>query len=343
MLEARYRCIGSRPWWAGFGLGLLLCVPLWAAGADGGFVTLHGEVVSSAPLGLLQVELRPAFAGDRTFVVRGEVSPLGEFQFSSVRPGWYNIRVVDESTRSVQEKQVLVDGNSTITMELQEPKRQAGRSGSVSVGQLAQKVPRAASKEFKAGMKAIKSGTAEVATMHLKKALAIYPKYVDALNALGLCDVMRQHRRQAADEFRAAVALDPYHAASWSNLSVVLYALKQFGEAADAAQRAVSLDAGLIKARFMLGMSLHALKNEDKAALVYLQESADQFPQAHITVSEILAANGSRADAAQHVRLYLEHFDGSVDRAAAEKWLEELEAPPQQRSAAVYPSGEAKP
>ncbi len=327
---------GTAPWGgaaaslrrlSGFGLGLLLSLTVWSCPPDGGTASLSGEVLSQGSLNGLEVELLPVGPG-ASFGGQAEVSPFGGFEISDVCPGWYQLQLLDRSGRVIQEEQVLVGPATRVMLQPSIPEPQGSGSTSVSVRQLAAKIPRAAVREFEAALKALRGSAAEVAALHLKKALAIYPRYVDAHNELGVCEILQKHPDRAVPEFRAAVTLDPYAAAPWSNLGVALFALKRYGEAADAAQHAVRLDPGLMKARFMLGMSLYATKSDDRAALVYLEESADEFPRAHLAAAEILAADGSRAKAATQVREYLKQFDGTANRQAVETWLKDLETNP---------------
>ncbi len=313
--------------WAPVGLGMLLCLPVW--GSDvGGAASLRGEVVSRGPLSGSELELwnnQSSFSPIR----RADLRLSGSFEFSDLESGWYNLRVLNAQGQVVSDRQVYVGGPDTmVTIELQGQDSQQSKSGSVSVGQLAQKIPRAASAELQKAQKAMRDKDIEMAALHSRKALSIYPQYVEAHNELGACAILQKQLPEAADEFRAAVALDSYRAGSWSNLGVALLALKQYDDAADAAQHAVQLDASLLSARYVLGMSLHAKKSDEKTALMYLEQSAEQFPNAHLAAAEILAANGSRVDAVAQVQQYLAHPDATADRQAVEAWLQRLEAQP---------------
>ena len=91
------------------------------------------------------------------------------------------------------------------------------------------------------------------------------------------------------------------------------------------ARRALKLDPGLLKVRFVLGMSLVSDGGDKAEALDNLQRAAVEIPKAHLLVAKILADTNRREDAAKQLQDYLSSSPADdLNRQRIEVWLEEL-------------------
>ena len=133
------------------------------------------------------------------------------------------------------------------------------------------------------------------------------------------------HFKEAADQFQKAVDLVPDYPMALANLSVALCRLEQYREAAEVARRALRLDPGLLKVRYVLGLSLASVGGNQTEALDNLVRAATEVPTAHLLAAKILAETDRRTDAAKQLEDYLRSSpaDGA-DRHKIEAWLEQL-------------------
>jgi len=91
---------------------------------------------------------------------------------------------------------------------------------------------------------------------HLRKALAIFPAYVEAHNDLGVRYMQQRLFEQAAAEFQEAANMDPGAVRPIANLALAWIALHRYADAESAARRAIAADAGFPPARRALSLAV---------------------------------------------------------------------------------------
>ena len=101
--------------------------------------------------------------------------------------------------------------------------------------------PDKAISEFNQATTLIKAQKAKEAISHLQKAIAIYPKFVSAHNALGLA-YLDQDDERAKGEFKEGAKLDDKFPGSFLNLGLLSIAKKDFPNAASELEMAASLN-----------------------------------------------------------------------------------------------------
>jgi Ca-activated chloride channel homolog len=111
----------------------------------------------------------------------------------------------------------------------------------ISVSKLDLKAPGKARKEYEKAFKLLYKKDYQSAAEHLGQAVSIYPEFVAAHNALGSSYLAVGQNEQARDEFARAVALDDHLPISHLNLGCAEFALKHYGEAEAAVQKASSI------------------------------------------------------------------------------------------------------
>jgi Ca-activated chloride channel family protein len=112
-------------------------------------------------------------------------------------------------------------------------------SDSVSVLDL--KAPGAARREYDKGLQFVAQNKFDSAVEHLTKAIAIYPSFVAAHNALGLAYMHLGQNDQAHKEFTQALSLDDHLPYTYLNLGRSELALKNYPAAQKSIQKAASL------------------------------------------------------------------------------------------------------
>jgi len=295
--------------------------------------------------------------GDRGVVVRGQISSVGtlatsltvelltnghsisgstlvaldgSFEFPSVVPGTYELRVIGASGAIAHQQRVFINGpeqNLAINIPGQ-PNTVTNGGGTVSIRQLQHKVPSEASKEFSRGMAASKKGDEQRAVDHFQKAVSIDPEFADAHNNLGAAYAALGQLEPATEQFQKAIDLVPDHSLALSNLGIVLCRLEHYPEAEQVARRALRLDSGLLKMRYILAVSLIARHGDNTEALENLERAAAEVPNAHLLAADILSQAGRRDDAAKQLEQYLSSVsEHDMERPRLEAWLAQLRQP----------------
>jgi tetratricopeptide (TPR) repeat protein len=95
------------------------------------------------------------------------------------------------------------------------------------------KVPPEAKNSYQAAMDALAHNDTALAIENLKKALIIYPKYLRALNDLGVIYLKTGRLAEAVTTFRQAIKIDESFVYPRLNLGVTLNRMGKYGEAAD--------------------------------------------------------------------------------------------------------------
>ena len=292
-------------------------------GADNGVV--RGQVSSDNPLvGSFTVEL---FSTRPTAVISASLDPGGGFEFHGVAPGAYQLRLTGAAGAIIYEELVFInDGYQHLSIQVPvKPLTVRPNDATVSFRQLQHKVPAEAQKEFGKGNSASIKGDLPRALNHFQKAVTLDPEFADAFNGIGMTYAALGELQQAADQFQKAIDLVPDHVGAAANLSIVLCKLKHYHEAGELARRALKINPGLLKLRYVLGISLVNEGGSRVEALDNLQRATVEVPGAHLLVAKILAETGRREEATQHLEDYLRSPAArDLDRPAVEAWLEQL-------------------
>ena len=287
--------------------------------------TLRGQIYFETPIiGSLTVELVGQMGAG---AMNASLQSGGEFELHGVAPGVYQLRLTAAGGAVVHEEPVVVTGgNQHLSIQVRSKAKNGVSAGStVSIRQLQHKIPVDAQREYGKGKAASAKGNPSVALDHFEKAIQLDPKFADALNDIGVTYAALGQLQQAADHFQKAIDLVPDHPAAAANLSIALCKLEHYREAGAMARRALRLDPGLLKVRFVLGISLSTEDGDKAEALDNLQRAAAEIPKAHLLLAKILAATNRREEAARHLQDYLSSATSDdVDRQKVEGWLEEL-------------------
>jgi len=189
-------------------------------------------------------------------VDRVSVARDGSFELDGVTAGEYELRLADPNETIVERQFVSVHGPvQGVIFRLEGTERARPVSGTVTVHSLLHPPPAAAHKEFLRAAKAAIKGAGEEAIRHLRKALAIFPAYVEAHNDLGVRYMQQGAYEQAADELQEAVKLDPGAVRPIANLALAWIALRRYADAESAARRAIAADPGFAPARRALSLA----------------------------------------------------------------------------------------
>jgi tetratricopeptide (TPR) repeat protein len=289
---------------------------------------VRGEISPVMPgLGSVTVELTATGGGPTE---RTSIAGDGTFEIRAAQAGVYELRLTGAGGAVLHQETVMLSaGNPTLSIRLSEGPSSAGSSGSalgtVSLHQLAHKVPPQARKAFDKGEQAEAKGRHQQAAELFRQATSIDPEFADAFSELGVVESRQGDLEHALDDFQKAVDLVPDHAAALSNLSIVLAKMGRYDEASAAARRALQYMPGSGKLRFILATSLLRVKGDSDEVLENLERSTSEIPGAHLVAARLLMRRGKRTEALHHVEDYLRATPADdQDRSRAMSMLAEL-------------------
>lgn len=184
-------------------------------------------------------------------------------------------------------------------------------------------LPSGAIKEFRRSEKCVGSGDYSCAAQHLQKALKADPQFVEAHNNLGASYLQLSRYQDAIGEFEAAIALDEKMAAPHRNMSLALFSLRRYAEAETAAREALTLNPQQKAAQYSLGRALAAQGNNSSEAEQLLRESLSEFPDARLSLAQVLMNRCANLEAAAQLRTYLESKGVEPDtRRRVQVWID---------------------
>ena len=251
----------------------------------------------------------------------------GQFNFPGLNPGIYYV-VVDGDTRyegGNQTVEVFPNAPSYVNLVLREktaePKKKAT---TVSAGELGQKVPSAAQKEFDRASTASKQGKTDQAISHYRKALEIFPNFLMARNDLGAQLMAQGKLDEAAEELRMAIAIDPKAFNPRLNLGMVLVKQHLFADAAAELRKALSLDATSASAHFYLGLALIGMEDSENAEKEFKTAynlGGTKYALALFHLGELYFSRGDRAAALKAFQLYLTESPDAANAAHVKQMI----------------------
>lgn len=202
------------------------------------------------------------------------------------------------------------------------------------------KAPKDAKKAFEKGMKAKDIESAE---KHFREAVTVYPEYADAWVALGLTHEQRQRLPEAREAYEKAVALDANLVRPYVQLAIMSVTAGNWKEAADLSARAISLHPSAFpNVYFANALANFNLANADVALVsakrAHQLDHGRRMPGALLIIASVLNFKGDHAGAAQHLRTYLEWVPNAADAAQVRSQLAEIEKKLGTASATAPPS-----
>lgn len=237
----------------------------------------------------------------------------GQFTFPGLTPGTYVLVIEGDRVRyetTTANCEVFPGSPALLNIVLREKKTSssAKNGNSIAVAELDAAVPSKAKKEFDRASVAAHEGKTKEAIAHLRQALAIYPRYLMALNDLGAQLLSEGKLEEAAEELRKALEIEPKAFNPNLNLGIVLVQQQKFADAAAPLKAAVSLDASSAAARLYNGIALEGVHNYSEAEreLRTAHElGGNPFALALFHLGEVYLDLGDRARAATALRDYL--------------------------------------
>jgi len=216
--------------------------------------------------------------------------------------------------------------NSSLT-PLQTP------SGSVS--KLDLKAPGKAQREFEKGYQFLLRKELQTGVQYLSHAIAIYPSFVAAHNALGTAYLNLSENDKARDEFATAVSLDEHMPNSYLNLGCAHLVLHDYKAAEEDFKKASSL--APLDSQIQLALAYGEFENKDYSAVIASARELHRHPHqglalVHFFAAAAFEAQGNLSASQSEMKLLLQEDRKSPSVDDFRKILTELKSEEKRRA-----------
>ena len=300
----------SRPRWlqlARLGVVALLVwlAPLNAAARQGQgqsptpsrHVTIRGQVIS--PAGRVVQRVMVKVAGRGGINLTTFANDNGNYEFNDLPAGTYSLTAGSMVDPTLSSDAVETDTSRTATdflnINLYLRERRVSESGGgkaklVSAVDAGQRVPGAASKAFKQGLKLKERHQPDEALASFSRALELYPEYYQALAARGDLYLDKHLPTEAAADFASALKYNARYAPALRGAGYCQLEKREFAAAAQLFEQTIAADPENADALLLLGMADFELDRREasmKALHQALKLDALRAARAHIHLGHV--------------------------------------------------------
>ncbi|MGH9881500.1 MAG: tetratricopeptide repeat protein, partial [Pyrinomonadaceae bacterium] len=217
------------------------------------FHTIHGRIYS--PSGqTITTPLKVSLEGNETPYTSTVTDADGSFVFRALPAGEYRIRVdggtqFQDALETASIFREASTGSRTVTVAIQMRLKEALDPAFASV-------PKDALDRYKKGVALAREGNSKKAVDHLKDAVSIYPKFVPALNELGVEYMKLAQPDKAAEALEASLKITPDSFVPRLTYGIALLNQKKFAEAETQLSMALKKNDKSPTAHMYLGIAL---------------------------------------------------------------------------------------
>lgn len=258
--------------------------------------------------------------------------PEGGFVFTRVTDGDYLIETFETETYEATSTEVILRPiprrPTYLNVFIDIPLRNAPATmpAGVIAADVDLNVPKAASKHYRNGTKALKSGDSASAVAELREAIAAYPNYYAARLELGRQLRLEKRFKEAEEILNPLAQIAPGRAEPRLEYGIVLLELKRSGEAANELSEALQLEEANWATHLYLGWAL--LESRPQEAAPHFKRALElderKAARAHLALARLADAQGMRQLAIQHLDAYLTLMPNAPDAEAARKLADKL-------------------
>ena len=271
----------------------------------------------------------------------------GHFQFRNLRSGNYYVEVEAGAAGYERQKQRVEaiafnerrsGGGEVFRVDfVLKPMKATGKgdqpAGAGAGGVLFhQQVPEAARKEFERGSKEADKNSFDNAAAALKRAIALFPDYYDALELLGTEYVKRNDFAAALPLLTHAVEINHDGWRGFYSLGIAQCETNNCGEGIKSLRRATELNPNSPNVNMRLGMALMQSAETRGEAIQALEkvtrQAKDSVPQAYFYLGILYSKNNQYGEAAEA----LEHFLRVYPQAGEQDKLKQMIAQLRQKA-----------
>lgn len=261
----------------------------------------------------LKIELLSGSTGIK--MMEAYTNQRGEAELVNVPVGTYQISVTGQTIQRTVSDFFDIDPRRTtqtvfvrVKPAVQEGNNQTGGGAAVPVRDL--NIPQSASKQFDQATEAMNHQDWQKAVAHLNRAVAIYPKYVEAYTNLGAA---YEHIGDPAHEREAltkAIVLDGNFAPALMNLGMLSIIEKKYPEAEDELGRASAADPTNPQVLMLLAQAQLLNKHFDQAIAsadkLHALPHHEKYAKAHYIAARAFEHENRASDAAIQLQEFLD-------------------------------------
>lgn len=274
-----------------------------------------------------RVELRSA--REQQNITAAYTNNDGQFEIDNLPAGTYDVIITHGLAQD--HEQVVIDGSSApVTFRLAEQQAgdtKAGNNATVSVEEM--KIPKKAREHFEKANQALKKQKLDDAVKEAEAALAIAPRYAQALTLRGILKLDHGQIQDALNDFQAAVSSDPGYGMAYVASGAAFNSLGQYDNAARALDRAQELDPRSWQAHFEMSKAELGRQHYD-AALREVNRAVEIAPEAfapmHLVRAHIYLSQKNYPEAMAELEEYLQKAPQDPNTAEARKTLDQVKA-----------------
>ncbi|HEY6231342.1 MAG TPA: tetratricopeptide repeat protein [Pyrinomonadaceae bacterium] len=276
------------------------------------------------PIPDLQVELLDDV---NSVIQRTKTDNSGLFFFRRITEGIFQVRIQTYQTNYIaQTKRVQLERTRSFEQVDFVLATKPNASGVAAPGEVfVQEIPDAARKQYEAGAALLQKEHQKEGVEALKKALAIFPSYFDALELLGTEYVKQREYEAAIPVLSKGIEVNGRSYQSLYALSVAQHGLKQLPQAIESMRRAIAINGRSVNANLWFGMLLRQTEKLDEAE-TYLKQAnqlaQSKSPDAHWQLALLFNQLKRYSEAADELELFLKIQPDSKDTELIKKLIQ---------------------
>lgn len=291
--------------------------------SSAGTNSISGQLRSfdDKPIGDARVELRSVESSETIGFTY--TSGSGVFELFNVPKGRYELiasRGVVETREQITVTEFDVQHDLRINVPVDSPE------ATVSVATL--KVPDKARKEYERGQSALEKQELEKASTHAEKALAIAPKYAEALTLRALVKLSQGKAEEGMVDLEAAIEANPDYGMAYLVMGAAHNRASRFQEATRTLTRGLALQPTAWQGYFELAKASMG-QGDYNAALKYVDRAAGmntKYPPIHLVRAHALLGLRQYNEAVSSLELYLTREPSGPNSASARRALSQAKA-----------------
>ncbi|HEV7744906.1 MAG TPA: tetratricopeptide repeat protein [Pyrinomonadaceae bacterium] len=260
--------------------------------------------------------------------------PDGGFVFTRVSDGEYLIETAETDTLEATSTEVILRPRPrrsitfNVFIDIPSKSSPARSPATVVAADVDLDVPKAASKHYKSGKKALERGDSAGAFAELREAITAYPNYYAARLDLGRELRLEKQFKEAEEVLNPLPQIAPRRAEPRLEYGIVLLELKRPDEAAAQLTEALQLEEANWATHLYLGWALLEGRSDEAEPHFKRALEIDQRKsvRAHLALARIAAAHGSNELAIQHLEAFLAMMPDAPDAEAARRLADKLRA-----------------
>jgi tetratricopeptide (TPR) repeat protein len=232
----------------------------------------------------------------------------GQFHFTSLQRGQYIVNITAPCYEAVRRQvELVLIFRAYLDEELKPDTTSPACAAAAPAGAVDARVPEEARKEFERGSAALSKGKDEEGVSHLRKAVEIYPDFMQARLLLASAHMRARRFEDAEAALARAVETDPHSVAALVSLGEARRRLKKYAAAEESLTAALKLDDNSWQGHLALGR-VYLDTDQIKKAAPHIGRTLQlkpDLPEAHLLGGNILLKVGEPARALTEYEEYL--------------------------------------